>query len=238
MNNYFVWKNKVRLSKTEFLNFLIFSKKSIKITSNSLEITKCYKNKSIPFLFFCLQNFLIFTFFYFRIIFGRTCYGSTVLVRSPVSPTSSDAVLDRTTRRAPRPLPGGEIATAARPLHRRWRSLGSFHGPDRSCALGSWAPPPTQPSPWMAPSDLCRTKDMFTKLVFTLILHWIVSPLKRRLSDGRSMKCSSQHPCSLCISRFYLILPPLAVLRDLECFVLTSLVFFIIFFVAWWLSFF
>ena len=40
----FFWKNKVRLSKTEFLNFIFFSKKSLKITLNSLEVIKWCKN--------------------------------------------------------------------------------------------------------------------------------------------------------------------------------------------------
>jgi hypothetical protein len=34
--------------------------------------------KLIYFVFFCLQNYLIFMFFVFIIIFGRTCYGTTV----------------------------------------------------------------------------------------------------------------------------------------------------------------
>ena len=32
------------------------------------------------FLLLCLQNFLILMFFMFRIVFGRTCYGTTVYV--------------------------------------------------------------------------------------------------------------------------------------------------------------
>ena len=49
------------------------------MTLNSLEVTKCCKNRFILFLLLCDQIFLIFTFFIFRIIFGRTCYGTTVV---------------------------------------------------------------------------------------------------------------------------------------------------------------
>ena len=69
--------NKVCLSKTEFLKKKL-AKKLVKMTLNSLEVTKCCKKYFILFLFLCLQNILIFTFFIFRIVFGRTCYGTTV----------------------------------------------------------------------------------------------------------------------------------------------------------------
>ena len=49
------------------------------MTLNSLEVTKCCKNYF--FLFFSIFNFFYFLrFFIFRIIFGRTCYGTTVLI--------------------------------------------------------------------------------------------------------------------------------------------------------------
>jgi hypothetical protein len=35
-------------------------------------------------LFLCLHNFLICTFFIFRIIFGRTCYVATVLCKGKI----------------------------------------------------------------------------------------------------------------------------------------------------------
>jgi hypothetical protein len=40
----FFWKIKIRLSKTEFFKFCFFSKKSVKTTLNSLEVTKCWKS--------------------------------------------------------------------------------------------------------------------------------------------------------------------------------------------------
>jgi hypothetical protein len=51
------------------------------MTLNSLEVTKCCKNYFILFSFFSLQIFIIFYFFIFRIVFGQTCYGTTVLFR-------------------------------------------------------------------------------------------------------------------------------------------------------------
>ena len=47
------------------------------MTLNGLETTK-YCKKNNLFYFFCLHNFMIFTFYIFRIVFGRTCYGTTV----------------------------------------------------------------------------------------------------------------------------------------------------------------
>jgi hypothetical protein len=49
------------------------------MTLNSLEVTKCGKKQFILFSFLCLQNFLFFTFFIFRIIFARTSYATTVV---------------------------------------------------------------------------------------------------------------------------------------------------------------
>ena len=57
---------------------MFFSKKSVKMTLNGLETPKDCKNQFILFLFFCLHNFITFTFFLF--IFGRTSYGTTVYV--------------------------------------------------------------------------------------------------------------------------------------------------------------
>jgi hypothetical protein len=75
---FFCEKIKVRLSRTKFLNFLFISKQFSKMILNSLGVTKFCKNYFILFSFICLQNFIIFTFFTFRIIFGQTCYGTTV----------------------------------------------------------------------------------------------------------------------------------------------------------------
>ena len=47
------------------------------MTLNSLEVTKCCK-KNYSIFAFCLQIFQYFIFYIFRIIFGRTCYGTTV----------------------------------------------------------------------------------------------------------------------------------------------------------------
>jgi hypothetical protein len=48
------------------------------MTLNSLEVTECGKNYFILFSLLYLQNFIICTFSIFIIIFGRTCYGTTV----------------------------------------------------------------------------------------------------------------------------------------------------------------
>ena len=58
-----------------------FSKKSVKMTLNSLEVTKCCKNQFIPFLFFWSSIFFYFLrlfYFIFRIIYARTSYAATV----------------------------------------------------------------------------------------------------------------------------------------------------------------
>ena len=47
------------------------------MTLNSLEVTKCCK-KLFYFIFECLHKFLFFTFSILIIIFGQTCYGTTV----------------------------------------------------------------------------------------------------------------------------------------------------------------
>ena len=75
------------LKKLNFSNFVFKQKKSVKMTLNGLETTKIAKN-SLSFLFFCFHNFLIFTFFVIRIIFGRTCYAITVVL-SLLSPNKT-----------------------------------------------------------------------------------------------------------------------------------------------------
>jgi hypothetical protein len=59
-------KNKVRLSKIEYVNFCFFSKKSVKMTLNSLEVTKCCKNYFI--IFFCFMS-SEYSFFYVIYLF-------------------------------------------------------------------------------------------------------------------------------------------------------------------------
>ena len=70
---------KVRFAsqKIESLYFYFQPKKPIIMTLNDIEITKYCNTYFILFLFFYLHNFLVFTFFYI-IVFGRTCYGTTV----------------------------------------------------------------------------------------------------------------------------------------------------------------
>ena len=50
------------------------------MTLNIFEVTNVAKLIYSIFVF-CLQFFLIFMFFIFRIIFGQTCYGTTVTKR-------------------------------------------------------------------------------------------------------------------------------------------------------------
>ena len=63
------------------------------MTLNSLEVKNVAKTIYFLILYICLQIFQIFTFFIFRIIFGRTCYGTTVLALSPATKTTSGATV-------------------------------------------------------------------------------------------------------------------------------------------------
>ena len=53
---YFFWKNIRFASQKLNSRFLFFSKKIIKMTLNSLEVTKCCRNQFILFLFYVFRN--------------------------------------------------------------------------------------------------------------------------------------------------------------------------------------
>ena len=78
-NEYFLfWKNKVRLSKTKFLNFCFLKQKISKNDLKQLRINKMLQKLIYSIFVFMSSKILIFKFLNFWIIFGRTCYGTTV----------------------------------------------------------------------------------------------------------------------------------------------------------------
>ena len=68
---FFFEKIKFASQKLNLSIFVFQQKKSIKMTLNSLEVKKCCKKEFILFLFFCLQNFLFFTFLFLKLFLGE-----------------------------------------------------------------------------------------------------------------------------------------------------------------------
>ena len=85
---FYFGKNKVRLSKNWISQFLLFSKKNNKKNLKWLINNKILQKLIYSIHVFCLHNFLIFMFFIFRIIFGWTCYGTTVVVDTSLHMTT------------------------------------------------------------------------------------------------------------------------------------------------------